>query len=126
MQLRGRIRELHGDAPPFDLLLVICEGLDPGHTWRHPLIQVRWHNCTEFEAVLAGKDMWSATFTKLAALSLVEYDKVLVVDLDVVMLDSVAEMMQEQTAPAMVPWKEFPNFQYNSGVVLFKPSGGVP
>ena len=81
------------------------------HTHTHTHTHARY-NCTTIRNALAGIDVLEPVFHKLAAMSLVEYDRVLVLDFDVTMLADVSGIMRTATPPAMVPWATFPAFGY--------------
>lgn len=59
---------------------------------------------------------------KLASAGLEEYDKVLFLDLDTVVYKELASILMETTPPAMVPWQQYPDMDYNSGLQILRPN----
>jgi hypothetical protein len=55
-------------------------------------------------------------------ISFTRYEKVLVIDVDVTLLLDVHGMMQAQPVPAMTQWGAPPDYEFNSGVWLLRPS----
>eukprot|EP00040_Diaphanoeca_grandis_P015788 m.80970 g.80970 ORF g.80970 m.80970 type:complete len:432 (+) comp25369_c1_seq2:438-1733(+) len=127
--VNGRIRMMHANAttPPYDHVVMICDVDDPtGMFSSHPLIKVVLYDCTAIKSTVEPHKVWVETFYIVAAMNLTQYDKVLVIDVDTVLLTPVDTMMREMPAPAMTLWGSFgtaaSHFDYNSGSVLLKPS----
>ncbi len=106
-----------------DLVVMVDEGLNLTG-YEHPYIRYVSMNTDAIKNALAGKyDGWElATHFKLAAMNLEEYDKVVFVDLDVLVFSQLASILLDTTPPAMVPWGQYPNIDFNSGFHIFRPS----
>ena len=75
------------------------------------------------DAALAGKDLLPNVFYKLLAWRLVQYTRVLILDIDVHVVGDMFGAFRYE-APASVRWESATNFPYqaNGGVVLIQPS----
>jgi hypothetical protein len=107
-----------------DLVVMHHEDLDLTG-YEHPYIRYVPFNGDALKEALAGKKYpeWEvATHYKLCAMNLVEYDKVVFVDLDYVLRAQLASILLETTPPAMVQWGEYPQLDFNSGFHILRPS----
>lgn len=111
-----RLRET-GMLDVVDHVLMVC-----AHVVTHPGIRIVRFNNTEIEDVIRDKHVNFPAFHKLAAFRLVQYSRVLVLDLDTYVVADIRGAFA-LPAPAMVRW-ESPTagpFQPNSGVHLAVP-----
>ncbi len=93
--------------------------------YEHPFIRYVPFNGDAIKDALAGKKYpeWEvATHFKLCAMTLVDYDKVVFVDLDFVLRSQLASILLDTTPPAMVQWGEYPQLDFNSGFHILRPN----
>jgi hypothetical protein len=94
-------------------------------SYSHPYIRYVFYDPSPIENALEGKHYWLDTMHKLAPLSLKEYDAIFFLDLDVLVVQSLASVFLEFKAPAMVYWGIYPKYTFNSGCQLMKPSQAI-
>lgn len=107
-----------------DLVVMVHESVNLTG-YEHPYIRFVSFNGDEIQAALSGKGYpeWEiATHFKLAPMNLVEYEKVVFVDLDYVLRHQLASILLETQPPAMVQWGEYPQIDFNSGFHILRPS----
>ena len=124
LALQQRMRALHMLAR-FDHVLLLCETDGANLTeYRFPGITVIGLNCSDIKHTVAPPRLrlWVDTFPKLLALGLTSYHKILLVDMDVLLVADPTQVVVETKAPAMVEWEHFPTHEFNSGVLLIEPS----
>ena len=124
LALQQRMRALHMLAH-FDHVLLLCETDGANLTeYKFPGITVIGLNCSDIKHTVAPHQLglWVATFPKLLALGLTGYHKILLVDMDVLLVADPTQVVVETKAPAMVEWQHFPIHEFNSGVLLIEPS----
>ena len=93
--------------------------------YEHPHIRYVPFNGDALKEALAGKKYpeWEvATHFKFCAFNLIEYDKVVFLDLDYVLRHQLASILLEATPPALVQWGEYPQLDYNTGFHILRPS----
>ncbi|KAL3912702.1 MAG: hypothetical protein SGARI_001019 [Bacillariaceae sp.] len=73
-------------------------------------------------ALLGRKNYRRGTMQKLAPMTLVDYDAIFFLDLDVIVVQPLTSVFQEYRPPAMTYWEMYPGYDFNSGCQLMKPS----